>query len=68
MKEFTNSQQALMLFLASMLAAFGTMAASFPIEQLPDDIRWIVAVFFWVVGALTFALKELGGYVAPKEA
>lgn len=65
---YSNKEQAFILSLAAILAAIGTSFAAFPIAMLPPEQRWIVAVICWFFSAFATALKELGGYEAPKEA
>lgn len=66
MKVFSNKQQALILAIAAMFISLGNAAAIIP-SFTPEEIRYYIAGFFWVCGIVGFALKELGGYEAPKE-
>ena len=56
----TNNQQAIMVFVATVLVALGTTTIAVP-SSLPDTWKYAIALVLYFCAALGYALKEALG-------
>ena len=62
----TNKGQAIALGLSAFLMSLGTASATIP-DFMPNDLKYPLAVIFWICGTIGFALKEALGSAYQQE-